>query len=228
MEPTTSTDSRDSPRVEGSGTLNAVFDAIVSLLIAAAGLGMAAAGIAVYGTGDTATAEEIVADLEVTSTIMTEAELVDAIHSFMVWGGIGLAVTGAALVVVGIGFLVYSRRLRGRREGTGLVIDDRYVLAVVGAVVSAVASFVPFSPVVGGGVAGYVQRSGNGLRVGALAGLALAAPYALLLVFLAGGAFAVNAVEIGLLIVAMLVASAVITVVLSAIGGYAGAVIADR
>jgi len=228
MEPTTSTERQDSPRVEGSGTLNAIFDAIVSLLIAIAGLGTAAAGIAVYGTADTATAEEIVADLEVTSTIMTEAELVDAIHSFMVWGGIGLAVTGAALVVVGIGFLVYSRRLRGRREGTGLVIDDRYVLAVVGAVVSAVASFVPFSPVVGGGVAGYVRRRGNGLRIGALAGAALAAPYALVLAFLAGGAFAVNAGTIGLLIVITLVASVVLTVVLSAVGGYAGAVIADR
>jgi len=228
MDPTTPTENRDSPHVEGSGTMNAIFDAIVSLLIAAAGLGMAAAGIAVYGTADTATAEEIVTDLEVTSTFMTEAELVDAIHSFMTWGGIGLAVTGAALVVVGIGFLVYSRRLRGRREGTGLVIDDRYVLAVVGAVVSAVASFVPFSPVVGGAVAGYVQRSGNGLRIGALAGAALAAPYALLLVFLAGGAFAVNAGTIGLLIVAMLALSTAITVVLSAIGGYAGTALADR
>lgn len=230
MEPTTQTENRDSPRVEGSGALNAIFDAIVALLIAVPGLGAAAAGVAVYRTADAATAEEIVADMDVTSTVMTDAELVDAIHSLMVWGGIGLAATGAALAVAGVAFAAYSRRLRRRREGTGLVIDDRLVLAVVGAVVSAVTSFVPFSPLVGGGVAGYVRRgtSGDALRIGALAGLALAAPYALLLVFLAGGAFAANAVTLGLLIVAMLAVSSAITVVLSAIGGYAGAAIAAR
>jgi len=230
MEPTTQTENRDSPRVEGSGALNGIFDVIVALLIAVPGLGAAAAGVAVYRTADAATAEEIVADMEVTSTALTDAELVDAIHSLMVWGGIGLAVTGAALAVAGVAFLAYSRRLRRRREGTGLVIDDRIVLAVVGAVVSAVTSFVPFSPLVGGGVAGYVWRgsSGDALRIGALTGLALAAPYALALAFLAGGAFAANAVPIGLLIVAALAVSSAITVVLSAIGGYAGAAIADR
>jgi len=229
MEPTAPAESRGSSHTEESGTLNAIFDAIVSLLIAVPGLGAAAAGVAVYQSADAATAEEIVADLEVTSTMMTDAELVDAIHSLMVWGGIGLGVTGAALAVAGVAFLVYSRRLRGRREGTSVVIDDRYVLAVVGAVVSGVVSFVPFSPVIGGGVAGYVRRgsSGDGLRIGALAGLALAAPYALLLVFLAGGAFAANAGTLGLLIVAMLALSATITVVLSAIGGYAGSVLDD-
>lgn len=230
MEPTTQTENRDSPRVEGSGALNAIFDAIVALLIAVPGLGAAAAGVAVYRTADAATAEEIVADMEVTATTMTDAELVDAIHSLMVWGGIGLAVTGAVLVVAGVAFAAYSRRLRRGREATALVIDDRIVLAVVGAAVSAVTSFVPFSPLVGGGVAGYVRRgsSGDALRIGALAGLALAAPYALLLGFLAGGAFAANAVTLGLLIVAMLAVSSAISVVLSAIGGYAGLVIADR
>jgi len=49
-----------------------------------------------------------------------------------------------------------------------------------------------------------------------------------LLVFLAGGAFAANAVTLGLLIVAMLAVSSAITVVLSAVGGYAGSAIADR
>ncbi|GAA0679880.1 DUF5518 domain-containing protein [Natronoarchaeum mannanilyticum] len=230
MEPTTQTENHDSPRVEGSGALNAIFDAIVALLIAVPGLGAASAGVAVYRSADAATAEEIVAELEVTATTMTDAELVDAIHSLMVWGGLGLAVTGAVLVVAGIAFAAYSRRVRRRLEGTGLVIDDRIVLAVVGAVVSAVTSFVPFSPLVGGGVAGYVRRgsSGDALRIGALAGIALAAPYALLLVFLAGGAFAANAVTLGLLIVAMLAISSAITVVLSAIGGYAGSAIADR
>lgn len=230
MEPATPAENRGSSRTEGSDTLNAIFDAIVSLLIAVPGLGAAAAGVAVYRTADAATAEEIVADMEVTSTVMTEAELVDAIHSLMVWGGIGLGVTGVALVLVGVGFLVYSRRLRGRREGTGVVIADRTVLAVVGAVVSGVVSFVPFSPIVGGGLAGYVQggTSGDGLRIGALAGLALAAPYALLLAFLAGGAFAANAVSIGLLFVAAIAVSTALTVVVSAGGGYAGAAVADR
>ncbi|MFC6728716.1 hypothetical protein ACFQDG_08695, partial [Natronoarchaeum mannanilyticum] len=104
MEPTTQTENHDSPRVEGSGALNAIFDAIVALLIAVPGLGAASAGVAVYRSADAATAEEIVAELEVTATTMTDAELVDAIHSLMVWGGLGLAVTGAVLVVAGIAF----------------------------------------------------------------------------------------------------------------------------
>ncbi len=62
-----------------------------------------------------------------------------------------------------------------------------------------VTSFVPLSPVVGGLVAGYLLGGDrqSGLTVGAYAGLAAVAPFALLSLFLLGG-FGIVALELGL------------------------------
>lgn len=51
--------------------------------------------------------------------------------------------------------------------------------ALIGAVVTVLASFVPFSPVVGGAVAGYLEGR-NGARVGAISGAMAAVPLVLL------------------------------------------------
>jgi hypothetical protein len=68
---------------------------------------------------------------------------------------------------------------------------DTLLNALVGAVVSVVVSFVPFSPVLGGAVAGYLQAgdSSDGLRVGAVAGFLAGIPIlvaALALAFVLG------------------------------------------
>ncbi|SNZ03132.1 hypothetical protein SAMN06269185_0197 [Natronoarchaeum philippinense] len=228
MESPTTTDPHDSTPTDdaGSGTLGAVFDAIVALLIAIPGISAAAAGVAVWQTADRELSEAIVADMEVTSTLVSESVLVDAINEMMVWGAGGLVLTGAALTVVGIAVLVYYRRLRRGGDG-GVVPTDRLALVVLGAVVSTVASFVPFSPVLGGGVAGYFQQGSprDGLGLGALAGLALTAPAVIVLGSLVGGALAADATPIALLLVGVALASAGFTIVLSALGGYAGTVI---
>lgn len=65
---------------------------------------------------------------------------------------------------------------------------DTGLNAVIGAVVTIVLSFTGFSPLLGGAVAGYLQRGyrGDGVRVGAISGGIAALPF-LLIAFVFGG-----------------------------------------
>ena len=112
-------------------------------------------------------------------------------------------------------------------------MSDRSTLvnAFLGAVVSIVLAFLPFSPVLGGAVAGYLERR-DGVRVGAISGAITALPLALVVVVavlfgslfviapdpvVGGGILLVTAVTLlGVTLVALY------TVVLSAVGGYLG------
>ena len=69
----------------------------------------------------------------------------------------------------------------GRRPNT-------LVNALIGGIAAVVLAFLPFSTVLGGAVAGYLQGpdTGEGLRVGALAGVVAVVPF-VLLAFLFGG-----------------------------------------
>ncbi|QSG12761.1 putative membrane protein [Halapricum desulfuricans] len=110
---------------------------------------------------------------------------------------------------------------------------DTLLNAVVGAVVTVLASFIPFSPVLGGAVAGYLQKedSSTALKVGALSGAIAAIPFLFVVALLGSvlpflpaffdgpGAFA--GIFVVFAIFAIL-ASVVYTVGLSAIGGYLG------
>lgn len=113
-----------------------------------------------------------------------------------------------------------------------------WVDALVGAVVTVITAFIPFSPVLGGGVAGYLHRGGDreALRVGALAGLLASVPLLaiLSLVFLVlfVGIVVSGEVAAPLFVVAVLLIIALFvvayTVVLSAVGGVVGRALADR
>ncbi|MFB6129473.1 MAG: DUF5518 domain-containing protein [Salinigranum sp.] len=125
--------------------------------------------------------------------------------------------------------------------------DDTLVHALVGAAVSVVLSFVLFSPVLGGAVAGYLHGT-DGLRVGAISGLLAAIPLALFLalVGLVGGFFvavpAMGGVGPGfhpgvglgvtgaflLLVLFGAAVAAVYTVALSAVGGLLGVYVVDE
>lgn len=110
--------------------------------------------------------------------------------------------------------------------------------ALIGAVVTVVTAFVPFSPVLGGGVAGYLQedRDRDGLRVGALSGLFAAVPLllvvGLVLLVMVFGMAVTGEVAAPLFVVVVLLAVALFvvayTVVLSALGGLIGVAIAER
>lgn len=111
---------------------------------------------------------------------------------------------------------------------------DTLVNGLLGGIVAIVLSAVPFSPVLGGVVAGYLEGGSrrDGLWVGALAGLVAAIPVAAIVVVgvlvsgvalvgigpRAAGGIAIFAV----LFVAVAVFSAVYTIGLGALGGWLG------
>lgn len=115
------------------------------------------------------------------------------------------------------------------------------VNALIGGLVSIVVAFVPFSPVIGGAVAGYLQGPDRsaGLRVGAYAGVVASIPF-LFIAFVGVSIFAAVPVAepsgaglgIGLFgilaVLFVLVLTAAYSVGLSALGGYVGAYLNDE
>lgn len=111
--------------------------------------------------------------------------------------------------------------------------SNTYVNALIGAVVAVVVSFIPFSPLLGGTVAGYLERR-DGLRVGTIAGLFTALPLLGLLVLFGGVVAALLGVgELfagGILFVGLVafLFVTVYTVALSALGGVLGVYVAEE
>lgn len=99
--------------------------------------------------------------------------------------------------------------------------------ALIGAAVSIVLAFLPFSTVLGGGVAGYLQGGeyADGAKVGALSGVFAAIPFAFLLVFVGVFLLAVPvrfALALAVFAVTLLFVLSIYTVGLSALGGVLG------
>lgn len=209
-----------------SGRFSRTIDWAVTLLLVLGGILFGALGYVVFLAADRDAIARLVADGTVQSDVLTNAELVDATYTLAWWGGLGLAVTGALLAAAGVAFIALRTRSRRRFEATGEQTSETTLNAVVGAVVTTVVSFVPFSPILGGGVAGYLQR-GSGLRVGALAGLVAAAPFVVLFAFLVVGLATAGFAIVGVLMVVALALAVGYLVVLSALGGYLGSVLAD-
>lgn len=231
---TTSDDIRDEMRP--SRPVSRLVDWLTAAFLILGGMLFAALGTGFYTLADRERIATWVADGRLTSTELTDAELIDTTQALLTWGGIGVAVTGLLLAVSGVAFLVYRGRVR--RNSVDTAAPDSITLAIVGGVVTIVTSFVPLSPVLGGAVSGYL-RGGDGrggARVGAYAGLVAAIPFALLGLFVVGG-FAVAVAELGLgglgvfvglaIVFAMLVGVAYL-VGLSALGGYVGVSFAKR
>ena len=108
---------------------------------------------------------------------------------------------------------------------------DTFLNAVIGGIASIVLSFVPFSPVLGGAIAGYLHGGdrGAGIRIGVYAGVVAAVPLALLLfvavaifgVFAMGGRPGGGAILVVFFLFAAVVVAGII-VGLSALGGWLG------
>ncbi|WP_227355477.1 DUF5518 domain-containing protein [Haladaptatus salinisoli] len=107
--------------------------------------------------------------------------------------------------------------------------DNALVHAVIGAVVTIVTAFLPFSPVLGGAVAAYLDdaTTDTGVRIGAISGAIATVPmifvgFLFVSLFFFGGApggFLVFALVLGVL-------ALLYTMGLSALGGYVGAYLA--
>lgn len=98
--------------------------------------------------------------------------------------------------------------------------DSRVLNAVIGAVVTLVLSFTGFSPIVGGGVAAWLQEGdkSESIRVGALSGVFALLP--ILMIFIGGiGLYTGITVAIFAFVVGIVFA-AVFIVGLSSLGGY--------
>lgn len=112
---------------------------------------------------------------------------------------------------------------------------DTLLNALIGAIVSVVLAFLPFSTVLGGGVAGYLQGESrdDGLRVGAYSGLIAAIPILLVAMVIGTvfffGAFVEPRAAIGFVFVFFVLAvTLVYSIGLSALGGYLGAYVSNE
>lgn len=106
---------------------------------------------------------------------------------------------------------------------------NTWLNALIGAVATFLLSFTMVSPVLGGALAGYLER-GDGVRVGALSGLIAALPL-VLLAFLLLGLLSVGGgpplAGFFVFVVAVIFLPAY-TIALSALGGYLGVYLRDE
>ncbi len=208
-----------------------IVDWLVAIVVILGGLFSLLVGSALTVAVDRALVADAVESGNLEIAFLSDPDAVVVGHALAVWSGVGLLVTGVAMGLAAVAYLVFARRAR-RHVAAGEPANYFLVNAVLGAVVSVLTSFVPFSTVFGGAVAGYLEQaeSGRTISVGAAAGLLTAAPVALLVVFVFGGLvsglldvgaarFAVVA-GTGLLVVIATVAA--IAAGLGALGGYIG------
>lgn len=217
--------------------LPAFVDWLVGVALVLGGLVLALGGSAVWLLVDRAMVADAVASGDIQSSLFTGADLVEVALATITWTAIGLLVTGVLMFALGVGFVAMRRRTH-RRAAAGEPTSDFFANSLTGAVVSGVLSFVPFSPVVGGAVAGYFERgeSERSLGAGAFSGLLGMAPVATVAAFvLAGAILGVLAVgesdvAVFLAIVTLVVVMIVATIGagLGALGGYVGGRLADN
>lgn len=110
---------------------------------------------------------------------------------------------------------------------------NTFLNALIGAAVSVLLGFVPFSPVLGGGVAGYLEGgdSRDGARVGAISGVLAAIPF-VLVIFLVLAVIVIapegGALGLSLLVFTIVVGAVLYTTVLSVVGGVLGVYIKNE
>lgn len=99
---------------------------------------------------------------------------------------------------------------------------------MIGAVAGIVLSFIPLSTVIGGAVAGYLEGGDgrDGLRVGAIAGVMMLVPLAVvgvgMMMFMFGFGPGAPPVAFGAMLVFVLFLAGLYTVGLGTLGGYLG------
>jgi len=210
-------------------------DWIAGFAIAVAGLALLVGGSALTFVVDREMIREDIEAGEITVFVfereLTEAQMLEFTVDVVDWTGIGLLVTGVGLALFAVAFVVVRHRTRAAVE------DDESAgsylsYAVLGAIATTVLSFIPFSPVVGGGLAGYLEghETGRSISVGGLAGFLAMVPGIVLLLFVTVGLYnglaTVDEGDFGIVVAtAMLLVVLVVAAYgsgLGALGGFAG------
>ena len=225
----------------GGSPLPAVVDWALAVAIALGGLVWIVGGSALAFLVDRAVLAEGIEGGTVSVTFLsvdlTESELLEVSSAVVSWAGIGLVLIGVGMVLFAGGYAIRRRRAlrRYRAAGEGSSFGS---FVVLGAVASAVLSFLPFSPAFGGALAGYLERgeSERSVGAGALSGLLTILPFVGLVLFTAGGLLAGLRGVTGPGLTVFVVTSVILTLAagtaisagLGAIGGYAGGRFAER
>ena len=226
------------PPTRSDWTPAPVIDWIAGAIIAVVGLVFTLVGTTLTLVIDQALLDERVTAGEVTVLVyerqLTRAETADLARAVVEWTGVGLLVTGIGLVVFAVAYVLARRRPAGEPGALGA----GWAAVVLGAVTTAVASFLPASPVFGGALAGYLTRAepDTSVRSGTLSGVVAMAPLVVVVLFVAVGTYVglTGIGEGGLGVVAVLslvvgvVVSLLASAALGALGGYAGGRLADR
>lgn len=224
--------STSSPEFETDSTATAplpgVVDWIAAAIAAIVGIAAAGGGFALV----TGAREDIVGDIIEQEMIepegITQAELTNALVEVAWWAGIGLIIAGVLTVLGAIVYAVLRRRERADSGAYSAVTGGG-----LGAVVAAIGSFIPLSPLLGGAVSGYITGTPNNrspVKSGALAGLFALIPIGIIGLFSAigfsNGFAAVGDGELsGFTAIVIAITSGIsllVGIVLAAIGGYVG------
>lgn len=220
-------DEPDRPGI--SRGMRRAIDIVVAISLVLVGVGGAVLGGLLVSLADRDLILELVEEETIEGDFLTEAELVDLVYTGLIWGGAGVILAGIVLVIGGIVGIGYRRRLDQRIEADEEQATPSLASnALVGAVVTVVVSFVPFSSLVGGAVAGYLQQDDAraGFRAGIVTGLFLALPVTLIFGVLLTGIIIEGFVTVSLIILMSIIVSLIFTIIMTSLGGYIGGYLA--
>lgn len=207
-----------------------VVDWLVTAFLLLVGLASAALGYLAFDNADRDWIADAVRDESFQSDVFTEEELIDLFVESLTWGGYALIAIGLGMMAVGIGYIILRRRDHHRSRETGVVESGLLADGIVGAIVTLLTSFIPFSGIIGGGLAGYLYGGSrlDGAKAGGMSGVMLTLPLVVGLIVLSIGFVSVDMgwlAAVGALVVGF---SAVFSIGLGALGGYLGVYLAER
>lgn len=203
-------------------------DWIIAAVLILIGLVATTAGGLIVGLADRQWFIDLIEDETIDSDVITEAELVDLLYAGTWWGGTGVVVAGIAMLLAGVLFGIGRRKVDALEPGaeTPTLVAN----ALLGAFVTALTSFVPFSGLLGGGVAGYLETDDgwSGALVGMLSGALLAAPLAIVALLVMVGLAAEGLAIWALVLLLVLLFGFGFSIVIAGLGGALGAYLRSR